>query len=84
MVLPFCLLLHGRASVLMFCWLFADPSDSAAQKRLDRIARMTEIDDLRESHDHPVAPLCIKVNIVINMSCQQFLCSYVFHITSFF
>ncbi|KAL6184096.1 hypothetical protein ACLB2K_045500 [Fragaria x ananassa] len=37
-----------------------DPSDSAAQKRLDRITRMTEIDDLRESHDHPVAPLCIK------------------------
>ncbi|KAL6130112.1 hypothetical protein ACLB2K_068493 [Fragaria x ananassa] len=38
-----------------------DPSDSAAQKRLDRITRMTEIDDLRESHDHPVVPLCIKV-----------------------
>ncbi|KAL6176387.1 hypothetical protein ACLB2K_053021 [Fragaria x ananassa] len=37
-----------------------DPSDSDAQKRLDRITRMTEIDDLRESHDHPVAPLCIK------------------------
>ena len=70
--------------MLMFCCLFADPSDSVVHERLDRITRMTEIDDLQESHDHPVAPLCIKVNIVINMSCQQFLCSYVFHITFFF
>ncbi|XP_040367877.1 general transcription and DNA repair factor IIH subunit TFB1-1 isoform X2 [Rosa chinensis] len=37
-----------------------EPSDSAVQERLDRLTRMTEIDDLRESHDHPVAPLCIK------------------------
>ncbi|XP_050375576.1 general transcription and DNA repair factor IIH subunit TFB1-1-like [Argentina anserina] len=37
-----------------------DPSDSAIQERLDRIIRMTEIDDLQDSHRHPVAPLCIK------------------------
>ncbi|XP_062027698.1 general transcription and DNA repair factor IIH subunit TFB1-1-like [Rosa rugosa] len=37
-----------------------EPSDSAVQERLDRLTRMTEIDDLQESHDHPVAPLCIK------------------------
>ncbi|KAL6145173.1 hypothetical protein ACLB2K_055861 [Fragaria x ananassa] len=44
-----------------------DPSDSAVHERLDRITWMTEIDDLQESHDHPVAPLCIKVNIVFTM-----------------
>lgn len=37
-----------------------ESGDSAVQERLDRITRMTEIEDLRESHDHPVAPLCIK------------------------
>ncbi|XP_068313430.1 general transcription and DNA repair factor IIH subunit TFB1-3-like [Pyrus communis] len=37
-----------------------EPDESAVQERLDRIARMNEIDDLREPHDHPVAQLCIK------------------------
>ncbi|KAL6141346.1 hypothetical protein ACLB2K_059636 [Fragaria x ananassa] len=48
-----------------------DPSDSAVHERLDRITRMSGIDDLQESHDHPVAPLCIKVNIVFTMSSHK-------------
>ncbi|GKV44561.1 hypothetical protein SLEP1_g51730 [Rubroshorea leprosula] len=30
------------------------------QEKLDRISRMTEIEDLHNSHDLPLAPLCIK------------------------
>ena len=60
---------------------FAEPSDSTVQERHDRITRMTEIDDLRESHDHPVAPLCIKVKKVLWS--QQFICWCVFY-TLFF
>ncbi|XP_024018724.1 general transcription and DNA repair factor IIH subunit TFB1-1 isoform X2 [Morus notabilis] len=30
------------------------------QERLDRLSRMTDIEDLREPLDHPFAPLCIK------------------------
>ncbi|PON47237.1 NIM1-interacting TFIIH subunit [Parasponia andersonii] len=32
----------------------------ATQERLERISRMTEIEDLQAPHDHPFAPLCIK------------------------
>lgn len=50
--------------LILLCVFFfvAESGDSAVQERLDRITRMTEIEDLRESHDHPVAPLCIKVH----------------------
>ncbi|KAF3453256.1 hypothetical protein FNV43_RR03696 [Rhamnella rubrinervis] len=36
------------------------PETDATQEKLNRILRMTEIEDLRASHGHPFAPLCIK------------------------
>ncbi|KAM4092045.1 hypothetical protein ACJW30_06G007400 [Castanea mollissima] len=37
-----------------------ESDENAKQERLDRISRMTEMEDLQAPHDHPLAPLCIK------------------------
>ncbi|KAH7545455.1 hypothetical protein FEM48_Zijuj01G0095700 [Ziziphus jujuba var. spinosa] len=37
-----------------------ETNENASQERLERISRMTEIEDLQAPHDHPFAPLCIK------------------------
>ncbi|XP_062079065.1 general transcription and DNA repair factor IIH subunit TFB1-1-like isoform X2 [Humulus lupulus] len=37
-----------------------ESDEDATEERLDRISRMTEIEDLQAPHDHPFAPLCIK------------------------
>ncbi|KAK7847071.1 general transcription and dna repair factor iih subunit tfb1-1, partial [Quercus suber] len=39
-----------------------ESDENAKQERLDRISRMTEMEDLQAPHDHPFAPLCIKVD----------------------
>ena len=65
----------------LFCCIFppgfAETEGDETQERLDRISRMTEIEDLRASQDHPFAPLCIKVGIII-------VCIYIFIICSRF
>nr|POE68653.1 putative rna polymerase ii transcription factor b subunit 1-1 [Quercus suber] len=37
-----------------------ESDEYAKQERLDRISRMTEMEDLQAPHDHPLAPLCIE------------------------
>ncbi|KAL5577746.1 hypothetical protein UlMin_019445 [Ulmus minor] len=37
-----------------------EPDKDDTQERLDRLSRMTEIEDLQAPHDQPFAPLCIK------------------------
>ncbi|KAF4349495.1 hypothetical protein CsatB_013259 [Cannabis sativa] len=37
-----------------------ETDEDVTQERLDRLSRMTEIEDLQAPRDHPFAPLCIK------------------------
>ena len=51
----------------LFLYYCGEESDeNAKQERLDRISRMTEMEDLQAPHDHPLAPLCIKVELCIH------------------
>lgn len=74
-----CSVVEQNIVLILLCFfvvVVAESGDSAVQERLDRITRMTEIEDLRESHDHPVAPLCIKVHSHHHTYNQLFLCRY--------
>ena len=81
----FCFSVVEQNIVLILLFFFlAESGDNAVQERLDRITRMTEIEDLRESHDHPVAPLCIKVHSHNHTYNQLFLCRYASYLSFLF
>lgn len=54
--------------------VFAELDGDKTQERLDRLSRMTDIEDLREPLDHPFAPLCIKVCTII-IIITSFICA---------
>lgn len=69
---PFNFLFLVQYLILFWLCLCAEVDGNFAQERLDKISRMTEIDDLRAPQDHPYAPLCIKVGLLS-------LCNLIFY-----